>query len=452
VRKPLHLLPGIILTLLAPVVVQAQEHPDGFFLNTPLSLSSGYDSHFIVGSQTLDDDVTLITGPTVAWFTSTHRTEFSLDYQPEIELFAEHPGLDAWNHEATLRVSHEINSRWSMHVGDYFLSTMDPTRKLENSLVLLPWGRFNQNALFADLVYRLNGATKITFRFDNAGTVVSLPQVEGRLDNVTVAGTATIERIISSRHTLTGSYSFLHVTPLSPQTSGSASNVNLLILEYTLTVNPELLIHVSGGGIEGTGESAFNGSAAIEKKLGGVWVAAGYQRYLGFFGGFTPVGGVPVLPGTGFTPLGSAATGEPGFANGVTPNSVYQVISLRASGQLTRRISLTASAQKALNGVDAAGEGIRSLILQGHIGYKINERLAFFAELDHYAQNVNPFFDQALSRNRYFGGVEITLLRPQEADRGRYRHGKAPQDSKPVAPPEDTGGKNTTEENTTEEK
>ena len=454
-RKPLHLLPGITLILFAAGIAEGQEHPDGFYLNTPLSLSSGYDSHFIVGSQAVSDDVTLITGPTVAWYTSTHRTEFSFDYQPEFELFAEHPGFDAWNHEATLRLTHQINSRWSVHVGDYFLSTMDPTRKLENSLVLLPRGRFNENAAFADLVYRLNGVTKITLRFDNAGTIVSLPQVDGRLDNISVAGTATIERIISSRHELTGSYSLIHVTPLSPQTSGSASNVNLLMLGYALTVNPEFLIRLSGGGIEGTSQSAFNGSAAVEKKLGGVWLAAGYQRYLGFFGGFTPVGGVPVLPASGFTPVGSVATGQPGFANGVTPNSVYQVISLRASGQLTRRISLTASGQKALSGVDAAGEGIRSLILQGHIGYKMNERLAFFAEVDHYGQNVNLFFDQSLNRNRYFGGVEITLLRPQEADRGRYRHGKIPQDSKPGPPPPDEQnptGQNTTEQNTTEDK
>jgi hypothetical protein len=432
VRTPLDVLPIVTLILFAPCAVRGQEHPDGFFLNSPLSLTSGYDSHFIVGSQALDDTVTLITGPTVAWVTSTGRTDFSLDYQPEIELFAEHPGLDAWNHEARLRLSHRINSRWSMHAGDYFLSTMDPTRKLENSLILLPRGRFNQNTAFADLVYRLNGTTKITLRFDNALTVISLPQLEGRLDNNTNAGTMTIEKIFSSRHELTASYSFLHVTPLSPATSGSASNVNVLILGYTFTVNPELLIRLSGGYIGGAA-SAFNGSAAIEKKLGGVWAAAGYQRYLGFFGGFTPVGGAPV--------------GQPGFASGITPNAVYQVISLRASGQLTRQISLTAALQKALSGVDAAGEGIRGLIVDAHVGYKVNDRLTLFAQLDHYAQNINRFFDQSLSRNRYFGGVEITLSRPQEADRGRYRHGKAPQDAQPVPPPADA-----TQENATDDK
>jgi hypothetical protein len=421
-RAGYRLLSRLALIVLAAGAVRGQTHPDGFFLNTPLDLSSGYDSGFIVGSRAVDDNVTLIAGPTAAWLTSTHRTDFSLDYQPEIELFAEHPGFDAWNHVANLRLSYRINSRWSMHAGDHFLSTMDPTRKLENSLVLLPRGRFNQNTLFADLVYRVNGTTKVTFRADNALTIISLPQLLGRLDNVTTAGTVTVDRIVSSRHQLTGSYSFLHVTPLSPATSGSGSNVDLLILGYTFTVNPELLIRLSGGYVAGA-ESAFNGSAAIEKKLGGVWVAGGYQRYLGFFGGFTPVGGV--------------AVGTPSFASGVTPNSVYQVFSLRAFGQVTRRIGLAAELQKALSGVDASGQGIKSLIVQSKVDYKVNGRLALFAQVDHYAQNINPFFDQALSRNRYFGGVDITLRRPQEADRGGYRHGKAPQDSQPVPPPPD---------------
>src|ERR1700733_15143203 len=160
--KDLRILSQIVVALLSAGVTSAQTHPDGFYLQTPMSLSSGYDSGFISGSRTLSDYVTILTDPTLAWFTSTARTEFSLDYQPEFEFFARNPGLDAWNHTSTLRLSHRINARWSMHVGDYFLSTMDSMRKLENSLVLLPRGRFNQNTLFSDLVYRVNSTTKVT--------------------------------------------------------------------------------------------------------------------------------------------------------------------------------------------------------------------------------------------------------------------------------------------------
>ena len=182
-----------------------------------------------------------------------------------------------------------------MHAGDYFLSTMDATRKLQNSLVLLPRGRFDQNTLFADLVYRLNGATKMTFRFDNAFTVISLPQLEGRLDNVSIAGTMTIERIISSHHQLTGTYSFIHVDSAESADFGKRFECQF--------DDPRIHLYHKSGAVgsliradKSKGPSRHStGLPTIEKKLGGVWVAAGYQRYLGFFGGFTPEGGVPVL-------------------------------------------------------------------------------------------------------------------------------------------------------------
>jgi len=413
----------IVVALLSAGAASGQTHPDGFFLQTPLSLSSGYDSNITSGSRTLSDTVTLLTDPTLAWFTSTRRTEFSLDYQPEFEFFARNPVLDAWNHASTLRLSHRINSRWSMHVGDYFLSTMDSMRKLENSLVLLPRGRFDQNTFFSDLVYRVNSTTKVTFRFDNALTLVAIPALDGRLDNLSTAGTVAVDRLFSSHHQITASYSFLHVTPLNQAATATASNVNLLLLAYTFTVNPGLLIRLSGGGIEGS-EAAFNGAATVEKKLGGVWLAGGYQRYLGFFGGLTPVGGVVVT--------------APGFDSGVTPNSVYHVFSLRAAGALSRRIGLQAEAQRALGGVDASGEGIKSDVIQARLDYKLNDTVTFFVRADHYAQNINPFLDQSLSRNRYFCGIEIALGRPAGEDRGRYRHGKAPQDSHDAVPPADT--------------
>src|SRR5579862_4645419 len=178
--------PFLALSLVAGMFLDTaawgQEHPNGFYLTSPLSLSSGYDNGFIDGSTKYSDNVTLVTAPTFAWLTSTHRTDFTFDYQPEFELFANHPEFDAWNHAAQLHLTHRINSRLSLDVGDAFISTMDSSRTLENSLILLPRGRFDQNTSYAALLYRINGTTKVTFRFDNAFTTVAIPVVEGRLD------------------------------------------------------------------------------------------------------------------------------------------------------------------------------------------------------------------------------------------------------------------------------
>jgi hypothetical protein len=409
---------GICLALCATIPAWSQTRPNGFYLTSPLSIGSGYDQNFMVASNpsgTLDDSITLLTLPTLDWTLSTHQTTFSVDYRPEFELFADHSELNAWNHSSTMRYSRTINSRTTIDAGNSFLSTSDSSAELQNSLVLLPYGRFTQNTFYADVRYRIDTVTKLTFRFDNAITTMDLPgALQGRLNEVGSAGTVTLDRALTSRQSLSGSYSYLYVDPLNRQTGGSPTGVDLLMLSYSYQIDPTLLVRCSAGGITGS-ESAFNGSAAIEKQLGGVWLAAGYQRYLGFFNSVDALGqpSVNVIP----------------FANGVTPDSVYQVVSLRASGQLTKRVGLELVAQKAFTQVDSAGLSIRSLIGQLKVSYKLNRRFALFVRAEHYGQNINEFSNLPLSRNRFLAGVEVVLSKPPEPAGQHDRRAIPAQDS-----------------------
>jgi hypothetical protein len=407
-------IPGVFLILNSAVTAPAQERPNGFYLTSPLSLSAGSDNGFVAGPSKFDDTVTLVTGPAFTWFTSTHRTDWSVNYQPELEFFTRHDEFDAWNHSSLFRLAHQINSRWSIHSGNSFLSTMDPSRQLNNSFLLLPRSRFLQNTFYTDATYRLNRATKFTFRFDDAVTTTDLSGVLAkRIDQVTNAGTVTVDRDLTSKQKLSGTYSFLRVLPLHPEVAGGGTNVNVMIAGYAYEINPRLIINLTAGGVQSP-QFAFNGSAAVQKQVGSLWLAAGYQRYLGFFGALTPSG----------QPAGTIP-----FANGLTPSSVYQVATIRAWGNLTKRIGLEGSAQKALNGIVVQGQNVRSLVGQIRLDYKLNDRFVLFARAEHYGQNVNLFTEERLSRNRYFGGIEIVLSRPPEPGNARYRHGKAPQDS-----------------------
>lgn len=395
---------------------RAQEHQNGFSLTSPLSLSSGYDQGFIVGSSALNDTVTILTAPKFAWAASTHRADFFIDYQPEFELFARDPGLDAWNHSSTLRYGYRVNSRWSIDAGNLFLSTMDASSQLANSLLLLPLGRFLQNASYAGLNYRVNHQTKVSFRLDNAFTNTDLPgALAGRLDGNTTAFTATVDRI-TSRHKLSGSYSILHSHPLNQKISGSPTNVQLVNLGYTYDITPGLTLRVAAGAVKGT-QSSFIGAAAVEKRLGGMWIAGGYQRYLSFFGGLAP--------------LSDAPPGAVGFADGLTPSTVYQVASVRAWGQLSKRLGMAASFQKALGGGDALYGALSSDVAQARLTYKLSERVSTFLVAEHYGQSPNPFLDIPMSRNRYFGGLEVWVSRPPESQNG---HRKVPRDSEDLPP------------------
>ncbi|HWF08965.1 MAG TPA: hypothetical protein VG297_10910 [Bryobacteraceae bacterium] len=402
----------------------AQEHPQGFFLTSPLEISSGYDSKFITGPAQITDSVSIVTGPTMSWMGTTHRTDYSIAYTPEVELFAHNPDLNSWNQSATMRMTHRINARWSLNFGDSYLDTTDSNRALVNSLLLLPRGRYRENTFYGELGYRLDHATRIKFRFDNTADTAALPgSFEGRLDYVTVAGTATVDRTLTPSQTLSGSYSFIHAMPLHPSVAGSPSDVHLLSATYTYEVNRGLLLRASGGFVEGA-EPAATGAFEVEKAFSGLWTAAGFQRYVGFFGGLLPVSDTPDVVQ---------------FANALAPNSVYEVVSLRGWGQLTKRLGMEAAGQKAINGINAEGIGVRSLIGRLRLTYRLTGRYALFTELGHYGQNFNQFSGNRLSENRFFAGIQITLSRPPERENLRGRHGKTPQDSRRdiLPPPEE---------------
>ena len=429
-------LAAALLMTLAGSSCFAQEHPEGFFLTSPLEIGAGYDSKFTTGPSQITDTVSIVTGPTMSWIGTTHRTEFFLDYTPEFEIFSHNPDLDSWNQRATMRMTHRINARWSVNAGDSYMDTTDSNRALVNSLLLLPYGRYRENTLYTELAYRLDHATRIKFRFDNTVDTVSLTgPFEGRLDYVTAAGSATIDRTLTPSQTLEGNYSFIHAMPLHPSVAGSPSDVNLIGVTWTDEINRALLLRASGGFVE-SAQPAATGTIEVEKAFGGLWTAAAFQRYVGFVGSLTPVGGtVEQVP----------------FANALTPSAVYEVVSLRAWGQLSRHTSIEAAGQKALNGVNIDGIAVRSLIGRLRVTYQLNDRLAFFGELDHYGQNFNQFSGLPLSENRFFVGTQITLSRPPERENLRMRNGKAPQDSRQgiVAPPDEplTGDDNPEVEN-----
>jgi len=193
-KNALLFLSGIVLALNSLVPAWGQRS-DGFQLTSPLSLSAGYDQNFAAGSQTLSDTVTLLTLPTLSLTRNTHRTSFSVDYEPEFELFSQHQDLNAWNHAATLRLTHRIDGRLTLEAGDSFLSTMDASRRLVDSLPLLPRGRFRQNVLYTGLGYRLDGRTKLSFRFDTATVTMALPGAfAGKLDQLSGAGTVMLRQ------------------------------------------------------------------------------------------------------------------------------------------------------------------------------------------------------------------------------------------------------------------
>jgi len=405
---------GIVPVLYWAIPARAQERPNGFYLTSPLSLSSGYDDNFLSGSRVLDSSVSVLTSPTFSWIANTHRSMFSVDYRAEFDIFSRDETLNAWSHAANLHFRRQITSRLSVDAADSFLSTMDPTEALTNSLLLLPRGRYQENGFYARLAYRLDHRTVLSARLDSAYTTMALPgQLAGLLDRVGFAGTVTVDHTVTRHHALSAAYAYLYVHPLQTGPSAIGTGVQNVNLGYVYTVNPRLTIRVSGGATRAA-QSSFTGAAAVDRKVGGVWLSAGYQRYLAFFGGMAAMG---------------APVGPIPFVAGLAPNSVYQVASLRAWGKLTNRVGLEANVQRALNGVMPDNRGIKSVIAKLRVDYKVSGRLTVFARSEFYGQNISEFSTFPLSRRRYFGGLEIALSRPPKAAEDAHRHKPLPAGS-----------------------
>jgi hypothetical protein len=97
-------------------------------------------------------------------------------------------------------------------------------------------------------------------------------------------------------------------------------------------------------------------------------------------------------------------------------------VSLRVRGKLTNRVGVDFNGQR---GRASFGDrGIRSLIAQSRLDYKVSERLIVFARAEYYGQNVSQFSESPLSRRRYFGGLEIVLSRPPQREEARSRRVK----------------------------
>jgi len=394
VRRVLTAGAGLLLTL-NPAV--AQDRLNGFFLTSPVELSEGYADGFVAAAKKYNDYETMLEGPTISFLRTTHRSEFSLEYQPEFETFARYGTFDSWNHSSTMRFTHRINARWSLVMGNLLIATTDPTRALGNSLVLLPRGRYVQDSFYAGGGYKIDGVTKLTFRLDSAVNTMQLPApITGQLDHAANALSVTLDRSLTSTQNFSATYSYLHFTPFNPEVSGDPTNVHVVNGVYSYNLGEYTVLRAAGGFVQGP-QNAVTWGVTAENTLGRLWTAAGYQRYVGFFGGLAPA-------------TGPQASDMP-FAQGETPSSVYQVISFRAKGHVWGKFWMEAAAQRSTDSGNDLTKGINSKIGTVRVDYRLTDRVSIFARADYYGQNVNRFIDSPYSERRVSLGIAVNVAR-----------------------------------------
>ena len=388
----------IFLTVLIAGAVPAHAgESSGFFLTTPITLSAGRDTNFLLGNRQLADNVFLLVPSEMSLLSLGRRAELSFSYQPEFELFMRNHEQDAWNHQAAFRLNYRITPRLTLGGGDAFLLTKDPSRQLPENPVLLPRGSYRENRAYINLDYRLSALTNLDFRFDNTNTNMAFSEFS-KASEFREAGkgaTVSISRLLNPRQSVAASYSLLksNVSGLGlPSLNGtlpvSLGNFSLI---YNYRVRHDLLLGFSGGVLHGT-SGAYTLSGHIEKRLGSYWLKAGYQRYLSSFG----------QPGASDQDSAGAR-----FQGGLLPSSLVQVVLFGLRGNVSDRTGIEVGVRASRTSFALADRDRKNLF--GHLGldYRLTDRLTAFLNLESYLQSQSH--TEGIGRNRFFGGIRVLL-------------------------------------------
>jgi len=375
------------------------------FLSLPASVLSGAPN---IRPLKLDDKVLLLTAPTLAFLGDSYKREFAATYQPEFEIFMANSDQNAWNHRATVDFTQLLSRRWQVSVGDAYRSSKDPSRTLQNVLLLLPRTRYQENDFRAGVSFVQSERTTYSVRFDNAVSTFGQndPLQRRILDTISNAVSASVGRMVRRNHRLRVTYSIFSTSPWNRSKTADErvdsefvafkEPAHSLNAEYRFSINPKTVFEVAGGGIRtDTGMNYLFGAYA-DRRVGEVWFGGGYSRTLSFF-----------------------AAPRVALPNGLASNSFFEILSFRMRGQPTRNIgvNVAVSGSRGIYGT-LLGQN-KTLLGRARIDYRLNERTVMFLGTEAYKQNRNDFVASPLSRYRTMVGLEYSIS--TEAERRTSR-------------------------------
>jgi hypothetical protein len=384
-------------------------------LDGSLNLSAGTESRSMEGSPNFSDTFYLFSPSLLAMSNHSSRTRLSASYTPEFEMFGEHRELNSWNHSASLGVSRNFSPRFSLSMGDSFLSTTDPSRQLANSFLLLPPSRYQENAFYVRTDHNLRPRTMLSFDFSNSVIRYGLAAEfrKGFLDQMGNAWTTTVSRKLTEGEKISVSYTLLKLTILdSPGLSANAGSVATSLTHY-FTVGylnsgrPDLTVGVTAGLIR-TADFSYALSGQIRKQMGAMWFDAEYNRTLSFFGGQSF--GSPVS-----SPLGS----------GLLASNRYEMVTLGMSGDMGKRVGLNLRVTGSRTGSGPAALTSRSLIGSLSLDYRITGHITLYSVAEFYHQNLNRFPGAPTSRHRFYIGIKLNLRERRTAPGAVYQASSA---------------------------
>jgi hypothetical protein len=408
--------------LLLGAASSAGAQQQGFFLTSPLSVGGSHESKFIVDNRELSDEVVLVAPPTVSFLRLSPRGELSISYQPEFQAFTTHHELNAVDHVGELAFSRATSPNVTFSFGDTFISTADPSRRVVDSVILLPRDRFTQNSGYVELTRRFGMNTTLSFHVDGTLTRVRVPQASrtGLVDRLGSAANVNFSHHLGRRHILSWTYMFLDSRPLGDAAQPHVDAASGIVIPAPepdqahsgaatyLYQGDDTSLRLAGGVIAGR-VFTYTGGAQLERYIGRrsvVTITA--QRNLSYFGAVAP-GDAAVLVLEPSMEGQAASVAVPGVGSGVAPMGIYESLVGRFKLDLTRSLTATASGVVQRSVSDLTGLTVRSDFARLRLDWQLARALAVYGSGEMYRQSFNEFVGVPMNWQRYGVGFEITV-------------------------------------------
>src|SRR6185369_3855694 len=232
-----------LLSLSAPLwAQQATTGVDGLKFVAPMEIAVGTDNNFLVDRtdpnerllvlslspsvqpgapdirpKMLDDKVMLIRLPKIAYQNVGRRHEFVTTYVPEFEIFKLNSDQNAMNQQAMASFNYYLSRNLQVFISDYFQTTKDPARSLNNVFLLLPRSSYRSNDVHGTLEFQPTPVTNIAISYDTAWTKFGQTnQFQTQILDSRSAGYAlTVSRLLGQRQRASVRYSVFKVTPIN---------------------------------------------------------------------------------------------------------------------------------------------------------------------------------------------------------------------------------------------
>jgi hypothetical protein len=401
---------------------QATTGVDGFKFVAPMEIAIGTDNNFLVdrtnpnerllvlslpGSiqpgapdirpKMLDDKVMLMRLPKVAYQNNGKRHEFVTTWVPEFEIFKQNGDQNAMNQQAMASFNYYITKNLQVFIGDFFQTTKDPARSLNNVFLLLPRSSYRSNDVHGTLEFQPTPVTNIALSYDTAWTKFGQtdPFQTQILDSRSAGYGLTVTRLLGQRQRLSFRYSVFKVTPINQQKEFDAGvdvtrsftyPIHAFSGQYRIQVNPNLLTSVSGGIVRLDNGLNYTLGGTVFKRFGYFWVGGGYTRSLAF--------------------QNSTLTR---FASGLNGNGFYDVVTFRVSGQPTRKTAVLLDTTMSRGATSRLIDNNEALLGRVRLDYRLSDRNVLFTTWESFQQTRNTYVNAPLSRNRFMMGIEISF-------------------------------------------